>query len=804
MKISINWLRNFIPFEETVEKVANLLTHSGLEVEGIELFQKVEGNLKGVVIGEVISCEKHPDADKLSITQVDVGNGIISPIVCGAPNVAKGQKVIVATPGTTLYPFEGEPFTIKRAKIRGAVSEGMICAEDEIGMGASHEGIIVLDTDLIPGTPASEFFNLKEDHILEIGLTPNRADAASHLGVARDLKVLLNKPLQYPSIEDFKVDNHDLEIAVTIENEDACPRYSGITISGVKVQDSPEWLKSKLQSIGVASINNIVDATNFVLHDLGQPLHAFDADKIAGKRVLIKNLPEGSVFTTLDGKDRKLKENDLMICNAEGGMCIAGVFGGLHSGISINTKNIFLESAYFSPDYIRKTALAHGLKTDASFRFERGIDPEITVYALKRAANLIQEVAGGKISSQVIDQYPKKIEPFEIKLLYKNINRLIGKKLEKEIIHNILKDLDIELLNLHEEGFTARVPTYRVDVQREADVIEEILRIYGYDNIEISTSLSSDYLAEFDIVDKDKLQYEISGQLASTGFFEIITNSLTKPVYAENATAFKADENVNILNKLSEDLAVLRQSLLFSGLEVITYNINRRQKDLKLFEFGKHYKRTSDGFEEEVHLGVFMTGDKEKESWRQKTLSVDFHDLYAVIQKILFRFKVKDYKSEKIKDEVFSDALKISLNDKPLVIFGKVDKKVIKLVEVKQDVFYADVYWENLLKQNNKVLHIEEISKFPEVKRDLSLVIPKRISFEQIKQIAQSVESELVREINVFDVFEGPSIGEENKAYALSFILQDKQKTLTDKIIDKTMLRIMKAFEDKVGATIRK
>ncbi|MDQ3534852.1 MAG: phenylalanine--tRNA ligase subunit beta [Bacteroidota bacterium] len=804
MKISINWLKNFISFEKTPEDIAYLLTHSGLEVEGIEVFQQVEENLKGVVIGEVVSCEKHPEADKLFLTKVDIGNNIISPIVCGAQNVATGQKVVVATPGTTLYPTQGDPFTIKKAKIRGAVSEGMICAEDEIGLGISHDGIIVLNTDLAPGTPAAVYFKLEHDHILEIGLTPNRADAASHLGVARDLKVLLKKPLHYPTSDPIKVDNNDLRIEVVVENHDACPRYSGITLSGVKVQDSPDWLRTKLKSIGVASINNIVDATNYVLHDLGQPLHAFDADKIAGKKVIIKTLPEGSEFTTLDGKQRRLNSNDLMICDESGGMCIAGVFGGLDSGISDTTKNIFLESAFFSPDYIRKTALVHSLKTDASFRFERGTDPEITVYALQKAALLIQEVAGGSISSDIIDYYPKKIEPFEVHVLYKNIDRLIGKQLEKETIHTILENLDINIKNKQEKGFTAYVPTYRVDVQREVDIIEEILRIYGYDNIPVSESLRSDYLAEFEEIDKEKLQYEISGQLASQGFYEIITNSLTKPGYAENAAGLQAEESVNILNKLSEDLAVLRQSLLFSGLEVILYNINRRQKDLKLFEFGKHYKKTSTGFQEEVHLGIFMTGDKEKESWIKETLIVDFHDLYSVIQKILLRFNVIDYRSELVKHPFFSYALQIYNKELPLIIFGKVDKQLLKITELKQEVFYADVHWENLLKQKEKTLHVQEISKYPEVRRDLSLVIPQRISFEQIKQIAQNVESDLVREINVFDVFEGDSIGEGNKAYALSFILQDKQKTLTDKIIDKTMQQIMSAFEDKIGAKIRK
>ncbi|MDQ3394390.1 MAG: phenylalanine--tRNA ligase subunit beta [Bacteroidota bacterium] len=804
MKISINWLKDFISVEDAPQEIAHLLTHAGLEVEGVEKFQQVEGNLQGVVLGKVLRCEKHPDADKLSLTQVDIGNGVVSPIVCGAPNVAPGQMVVVATPGTTLYPLKGDPFTIKKAKIRGAVSEGMICAEDEIGLGASHAGIMVLDTDLVPGTPAAEFFKLKEDHILEIGLTPNRADAASHLGVARDLKALLNKQIKFPSVEKFSIDNNELEIRVTVEDVEACPRYSGVSISGVTIKDSPDWLKTKLKSIGVAPINNVVDATNYVLHELGQPLHAFDADKISGKKIIVKTLPEGTPFTTLDGKERKLLGKDLMICDTEGGICIAGVFGGAHSGISNNTKSIFLESAYFSPDYVRKTALAHGLKTDASFRFERGTDPEITVFALKRAALLIKEVAGGAISSPIVDQYPNKINFFEINALYKNIDRLIGKKIEKVRIHDILENLDIQIKNKSEVGFTAHVPPYRVDVQREADIIEEVLRIYGYDNIEISTALSSDYLAEFDPRDKDKIQYEVSGQLAANGFFEIITNSLTKPGYAENSSALKKEESVAILNYLSEDLAVLRQTLLFSGLEVISHNINRRQNDLKIFEFGKQYKKTTTGFLEEVHLGIFMTGDLEKENWSKKTLSVDFHGLYSIIQKILLRFNVDDYKPEKVDHPFFAYAITLKGNNLPLVTLGKVDKQVAKQAVVKQDVFFADIHWENLVNQKAPKVNVEEIPKFPEVRRDISLVINKNVLFDQIKQIAQSVESGLVRDINVFDVFEGESIGNENKAYALSFILQDKEKTLTDKIIDKTMQKIMAAFEEKVGAKIRK
>lgn len=804
MKISYNWLKEIVSIKISPEETANLLTRSGLEVENVEVFESVRGSLKGIVIGEVVSCKKHPEADKLSLTEVHIGSGVVSPIVCGAPNVATGQKVLVATTGTTLYPTNGDSFTIKKAKIRGAVSEGMICAEDEMGMGASHDGILVLETDLPAGTPASDFFKLETDYVFEIGLTPNRADAASHLGVARDLKVLLEEDINLPDVANFAVNSTETQIEVKVENAIACPRYSGVMLSGVEVKESPDWLKTRLKSIGVAPLNNVVDITNYVLHELGQPLHAFDAEKISGRRVIVKNLPEGTSFTTLDDKERKLKAHDLMICDDKGGMCIAGVFGGKDSGITHQTSTIFLESAFFSADSIRKTALAHGLKTDASFRFERGTDPAITLLALKRAALMITEIAGGTVSSEIIDIYPEKIQPFTIEVSFKNVARLIGQNLEKDFIKKTLKNLDIEMVNENPEGFTAIVPSYRVDVQREADIIEELLRIYGYDNIDITSSLKTDYLADFPSLDKDKIQNETSTLLASIGFQEIITNSLTKPVYAEKAEFINSDENVTILNKLSEDLAVLRQSLLFSGLEVIAHNNNRRQSDLKLFEFGKTYSKRNEKFVEEVFLSLFITGDVEEESWLQKSKKADFHDLYSVIQKILFRFNVNDFKTENVEDPLYYYGLEIFDNKSSLVKLGKVKKDHLKYAEVKQDVFYAEVKWEKLLKRKNKTLVVEEISKFPEVRRDLSLVINKKVTFEEIKNTAGLVESGLINAMNVFDVYEGEAIGTENKAYAISFILQDKEKTLTDKIIDKTMQKIMSSFEQKLGAKIRK
>jgi phenylalanyl-tRNA synthetase beta chain len=804
MKISLNWLKEYIEIEKSAEEIAAALTQSGLEVEGVEKKESIPGGMEGIVIGKVITCEKHPDADKLSKTTVDIGGGNIVPIVCGAPNVAAGQKVVVATVNSTLYPTVGEPFKIKKAKIRGEVSEGMICAEDEIGVGNSHAGIIVLETDLPNGTPASEYFNIKPDHILEIGLTPNRADAASHIGVARDLKAILDKPVSIPSVENFYIENQDINIEVVVENFEACPRYSGVTIKGVEVKDSPEWLKQKLNSIGLESINNIVDVTNFVLHELGQPLHAFDADQIKGGKVVVKTMQEGSNFTTLDGKERKLKAEDLMICNTEEGMCIAGVFGGVKSGISNNTKNVFLESAYFSPDYIRKTSQTHGLKTDASFRYERGTDPLITVYALKRAALLIKEVSGGAISCEIKDVYKEEVKPFRINVKYRNIDRLIGKKLPHETIFKILHNLDVKIEERSEEGFLAIVPPYRVDVQREADIIEEILRIYGYDNIEISETLNSDFLAGFPEIDKNKVQSEISQILSSTGYFEIITNSLTSPQYSENLDYINTEEKVEILNKLSEDLGVMRQSLLFSGLEVLSHNINRRQKDLKLYEFGKIYYRRDGKFKEENKLSLFISGNQNAESWLEKTTAVSFHGLASAVYKILFKFNISNFESDYINDERFEYGLQIKSSNKIIAELGKVNKKALKVADLKQDVFFADLNWDALVKSKKGKVVYEEVSKYPEVRRDLSLVLDKNINFDEVKKIALKTDANLIRKINVFDVYEGENLGSDKKAYAVSFIIQDKAKTLTDQAIDKVMNKLISNYERELNAIIRK
>ena len=807
MKISINWLKDYISFEQRTEEIGDMLTMSGLEVEGIEKYEQIPGGLNGLVIGEVLTAVKHPNADRLSVTTVDIGEVEPKPIVCGAPNVAAGQKVVVATVGAMLHPAGGEPFEIKKAKIRGEVSEGMICAEDEIGMGESHDGIMVLDTDLPNGTPAATYFDLYEDQVLEIGLTPNRADAASHIGVARDLKALLRRDLQWPSVDHFAVDNQDLPIGVKVDNTEACPRYSGLTISGIKVQESPAWLQERLRAIGLAPINNVVDITNYVLHELGQPLHAFDADEIKGNTVVVKTLDAGSTFTTLDEKQRKLQAEDLMICNAEEGMCIAGVFGGIKSGVKESTRNIFLESAYFSPEYVRRTAQHHALKTDASFRFERGTDPNITVYALKRAALLIKELAGGEISSDIVDIYPQAVEDFRVKVVYKHVDRLIGKHIAPKEIRTILEYLDIKVEKEDEAGFTAIVPPYRVDVQREADVIEEILRIYGYDEVQPDDYLSAGFLASFPEMDSDKLRNRISEMLAGSGFYEIITNSLTRPAYAEALE--QGAYSVEILNKLSEELGVMRQSLLFSGLEVVAHNVSHRQKNLKFFEFGTVYRKEHAKYLEKKELAIFMTGMQQAESWRGEGQEVTFHDLSSIIWKIFNRFDIVDPKQKRLEYPAFSYGLDYQIDDISIARAGMLDPKLSALAGVKQTVFFASIDWPALLdrvrqKSAKERLTYQEISRFPAVRRDLSLVLDKQTSFSQVEAVAKKYSNYLVKDINVFDIYEGENIGAGNKAYALSFVLQDPEKTLTDKLIDKTMSKLMKMFEKELGAVIRK
>jgi phenylalanyl-tRNA synthetase beta chain len=821
MKISYNWLQEYIDIPESAEEIAKIITSSGLEVESVELHETIKGGMTGLVVGQVLTCAKHPNADKLSVTTVDVGGEKILPIVCGAPNVATGQKVIVALPGSTVRPTKGEPFTIKNAKIRGEQSEGMICAEDEIGLGESHAGIMVLKTDLPNGTPAVEYFNIKSDYVLEIGLTPNRIDAVSHMGVARDIRASQKREIKWPSVDTFKVDNKNLTIPVIVENNEACPRFTGLTMTNVTVKESPAWLKEKLVVIGQTPINNIVDITNFVCHELGQPMHAYDAEKVTGNKVIVKTLPQGTKFTTLDNKERQLQSFDLMVCNAEEGMCIAGVFGGAKSGITETTKNIFLEAAYFSAAYVRKTALHHGLKTDASFRFERGTDPNMPLLALKRAAMLIKEIAGGEISSEVIDIYPNKIENRLIEIKDKNVNRLIGKVIPREEVLGILERLDIQIVKKETDRYTVSVPPYRVDVTQEADVIEEILRIYGFNNIELTEHAKTDYLAEFPAKDINKFKTSISELLTGNGFFEIWTNSLTNQSYQQKHGLTFKGEAVEVLNKLSEEQGILRQTMLFTGLEVCAYNINRKQKDLKLFEFGKiYFKEKAEGeivkpadldakavvkkYKEEEYLSLYLSGNTETENWQHKTQSVNYYDLAQQATNILSRCGFSDIKQEVTGDQLFEYGIKLLKGKEEVGKLGKVKPALLKDFGIKQELFYAEFSTSLLFRAANPKLVIQEVPKFPEVRRDLSLVLDKQVSFDEIRALVTGTEKKLIRNIIAFDVYEGNNLPAGKKAYALGFTLLDENKTLTDEEIDKTMERLMKAFEQKLGAVIRK
>ena len=817
MKISYNWLKEYIKTDLSAEDAGKLLTDCGLEVEGIEKFETLKGGLADIVIGEVITKEKHPDADRLSVTTIDIGTGTLLTIVCGASNVAVGQKVVIATIGAMLYPYAGEPFEIKKSKIRGQLSEGMICAEDEIGLGASHEGIMVLDPSAKIGTPAKDYFKVEEDHVLEIGLTPNRTDAASHVGVARDLAAVLNTKnykeqtlkslLKLPSVSQFEIDNTDYKIEVLVEDTNACPRYSGIVISGITVEDSPEWLKNRLKAIGLKPINNIVDITNYVLHELGQPMHAFDAKKINGNKVIVKKLADKVKFKTLDLVEHELSSEDLMICNADSPMCIAGVFGGIESGVTSSTTTVFLESAYFSPTSVRKSSKRHNLKTDASFRFERGTDPNITVYALKRAALLIKEIAGGKISSELIDIYPKKIENCKIPFSYQNCDRFIGKHIDIEIVKNIIISLGIEISHEGNDALLLSIPTFKVDVQREQDVVEEILRIYGYNNIEIPTTLNSS-IQFAEKPDKEKTQNVVSELLSNNGFSEMMGLSLTKSEYASKIKSLDPAKSVLMMNPLSSDLNALRQTLLFSGLETIAYNQNRRNADLKIFEFGKTYMAIKGGeatkYVETKHLSLFISGRKQEESWNVKNDAVNFYSLKGYVKAILERLGINDIKLAESNSDVFSQGLSFCSNKKTLAEFGAVNRSVLILMDIKQDVFYADFNWDLIIERLKKInIMYAEVPKFPEVRRDLALLIDKAIQFEQLEQLAYQTEKNMLKNVNLFDVYQGDKLPSEKKSYALSFTLQDESATLTDKQIEKIMEKLIKTYKEKVGAEIR-
>ncbi len=819
MNISYNWLKQYININITPDELSKALTSIGLEVGGVDEVQTVKGGLEGLVIGEVLTCTNHENSDHLHVTTVNVGTEEALQIVCGAPNVAAGQKVVVATVGTKLYSGE-ESFTIKRSKIRGVESMGMICAEDEIGIGTSHDGIIVLPADAVVGTLAKDYYGIKSDFLLEVDITPNRVDAASHYGVARDLAAffaLKNPAIQLtkPSVEAFKVQNTNLTIPVTVENTEACPRYSAVTISGVKVTESPEWLKNALLVIGLRPINNIVDITNYVLHELGQPLHAFDADKIAGSEVRVKCMPEGTPFVSLEGTERKLNAADLMICNAEKPMCIGGVFGGLDSGVTETTQNVFLESAYFNPVSIRKTARRHGLNTDASFRFERGCDPTNTIYVLKRCALLIQEVAGGTISSEIVDIYPQEVKPFEVEITLQKINSLIGKEIGKENIETILGALEMKIVNRTEEGYTLHVPAYRVDVQRDVDVIEDILRIYGYNNIEIGEKLMSN-LSYSSKPDSHKLQNLIAEQLTAQGFNEILNNSLTKGGYYTDLTSFPRAHSVKIINALSSDLNVMRQTLLFGGLENIAYNVNRRNTDLKFYEFGNCYYYNADNkkegetlsaYDEDFHLAMWLTGNKQAQSWTAAEQKSSIYELKAYIENIFRRlgFNLRKLVTGEYADDLLSEALTVySARGNKLAVYGFVHPKIRKVMDIDQEVFYADLNWNAILSELGKhKVQYAEISKFPEVKRDLALLIDKNVTFAEIEKIAYETERKLLKKVTLFDVYEGKNLETGKKSYAVSFILQDETKTLTDSQIEGIMKKMLGNFENKLGAKLR-
>jgi len=808
MKISYNWLKQFLKVDWEAEKTGELLTDLGLEVEGIETVESIKGSLEGVVIGKVLTCIQHPNADRLKVTTVDIGSGTPVQIVCGAPNVAAGQTVPVVTIGSTLYDAKGEGFKIKKGKIRGEESYGMICAEDELGLGASHDGIMVLDDSLISGTPVAEVFNIETDQVFEIGLTPNRADAMSHYGVARDLKAGLMQhtitlELISPSVSDFHVDDRTLKFDVAIEDNEKAPRYTGVTISDITVKESPEWIKNKLKAIGLTPINNIVDVTNYVLHELGQPLHAFDATKFRAQKVIVKTLPTGTKFTTLDGVERELHEEDLMICNGnEEPMCIAGVFGGLNSGVTENTTSLFLESAYFNPVAIRKTAKRHGLNTDASFRFERGIDPNITEYALKRAANLILEVAGGKISSEIIDLYPTKIEDFQVFLSYEKMDRIIGAPIPRETVKNILASLDIKFNSVTEGGLGLTIPSYRVDVTREADVIEEILRVYGYNNVEFSHKLNTSIsFSEFDDV---KIENVLANQLISQGFNETMANSLTKADYVSFTETLNSEHNVTILNPLSNDLGVMRQSLLFSGLESVIYNINRKNSALKFFEFGKTYHHFESGYSEQKHLTLFVSGNRTKESWNIAQKSSDFFYLKGIVSALLQRLGVRNIKTTPTKNDIFSEGITLSLGKIKLVDLGVVKRPILKEFGIKPAVLFADFNMENVLKVGGKSqVKVSELPKFQAVKRDFALLLDKEITFNELYNLAFQAEKNYLKEVDLFDVYEGEKLEEGKKSYAISFLIQDENKTLEEKQIDKIMQKLQQTFEKNVGAILR-
>ena len=820
MNISYNWLKRYIETDLPAEEVARILTDIGLEVEGFEKIETVKGGLQGVVVGQVVTCTDHPDSDHLHVTTVDVGTGEPLQIVCGAANCRAGLKVLCATVGAVLYPNGGdEEFKIKRSKIRGVESLGMLCAEDELGIGPSHEGIVELPADAPVGMAAREYLRVEDDYLIEIGLTPNRVDAASHIGVARDLAAYLRSrgertEVKWPDVSAFAVDNHDLPVAIRVENHEACPRYVGVTVSGCKIGPSPEWMQNCLRAAGINPKNNLVDITNFVLFELGQPLHAFDAAKIEGREVVVRTCAEGTPFVTLDGVERKLTDKDLMICSAERPMCIAGVFGGLDSGISETTTDVFIESAYFNPVWVRKTAKRFGLNTDSSFRFERGIDPNLQVYAAKRAALLMKELAGGTISSEITDICPVPAADFVFDISFARINALIGKEIPQQTVRTILAALEVKILSEHEGRLTVAVPPYRVDVQREADLIEDILRIYGYNNVEIPARVRST-LSYAPKPDRNRLVNLAADFLTDNGFTEIMSNSLTKGAYYEGLTACPPERCVRILNPLSADLNVLRQTLLFNMLEAVCLNINHKNGDLKLYEFGNCYfydeaKRTEENhlaaYSEEYRLAIAVTGIATPQSWNTKPEKASFFTLRAVAEKLLRRFGIDIYalKSEPTQSDLFAEGLTMSLNGKELLQIGVVSNRLRRLTDVKQEVYYLEMNFDVLVRSTKKHrIAAEELSKFPEVKRDLALLVDRDVTFAALRSVALATERKLLKNVSLFDVYEGDKLPEGKKSYALSFILEDKTRTLDDKTIERVMANLTRQFEQQCGAQVR-
>lgn len=814
MKVSLNWLKEYIDIPLSPQELSELLTSTGLEVEGMEQVESIPGGLQGVVVGQVIHCEQHPNADRLSLTKVDIGNGDPLSIVCGAPNVAAGQKVLVAPVGTTLHPVAGDPIKLKKTKIRGEVSEGMICAEDELGLGTDHSGILVLPEATPVGQSARDYFDIQTDYVYEIGLTPNRSDATNHIGVARDIAAALqinhdtSGRLRLPSVDNFQIDNRDLPVEVTVENPEACPRYSGLTLQGVTIRESPDWLKQRLLAIGVRPINNMVDVTNFVLHELGQPLHAFDLKAINDQRIVVKTLPKETVFVSLDEMERHLSEEDLMICDgASKGMCIGGVFGGIGSGVTETTRDIFLESAHFNPQWIRRSSMRHNLRTDAAKVFEKGSDPNITVYALKRAALLMKELGGGEIASEIVDIYPQPIQPRQIEVAYDYINRLIGVDIDPAQVRKILEAMEMEILADNGTTFTVAVPTNKADVLRPADIVEEILRIFGFNNVPISSQIRSAMVFS-PRPDPTQLRNTVGDLLAANGFYEIMALSLSESRYYQEIVDFVPKEELVYLHNTSNvQLDIMRPTMVFSGLEAILHNQNRQRTDLKFFEFGRTYRKQGDQYIEQEHLTLFLTGARHQESWHHpQHKEVDFYTLKGFVRLVLERLGLDTYQESPVQEERFNSALRYHRGKQTLVEFGRLPGSWVKQMGIRSAVWYADFNWDQLLRAlRNSSLSVKALNKYPSIRRDLALVVDEGLKFADIERIANKVGKKLLQEVNLFDVYVNEEqLGAGKKSYAVSFLFEDYSKTLRDQEVDRVMEQLIKAYEEQLGAGIRR